>query len=161
MRLVFDYKDSFSVFSSSSSIYCLNKIDYIFAPMDDDRPCFFKGMSFEFLPGSPPLLLFVIHLSFSFCLLFPSPFLLPTLKISPSPLDVNLVITSKTLQKSLITRKKIAFLSVHIYFVSFQLISLEICDILTCYIHIHNVLNFWEMLSFMQKGSRMQSKNVE
>ena len=28
-------------FSSSSSIHCINWIDYIFAPMDDDRPCFF------------------------------------------------------------------------------------------------------------------------
>ena len=37
--------------SSKSSIYCLNLIDYIFAPMDDDRPCLskshFKGISLQ------------------------------------------------------------------------------------------------------------------
>ena len=33
--------DSFSVFSSlKSSVNCLNTKDKIFAPMDDDRPCF-------------------------------------------------------------------------------------------------------------------------
>ena len=37
----------FSVFSLISSVNCLNTIDKIFAPMDDDRPCLYQNLEEE------------------------------------------------------------------------------------------------------------------
>ena len=46
------WTDSFRVFFFKSSVNCLNTKDKIFAPMDDDRPCYFNihtKFQFKFL----------------------------------------------------------------------------------------------------------------